>query len=120
MPNQVFIGTEGYIHHVYVGDQTYELIQHDVAQIIQYIKQLRNEKKTVKVLGDYSRIGYTDSGARKAASEALKDADYDKAALFGTNVFHTIAANLIIIASGKSKKVKVFHTKQKALDWLRK
>ena len=120
MPNQVFIGSDGYIHHIYDGDQTAAIIFSDVQKIIEHIKQLRSEKRNVKVLGDYTKIGASDSSARKAASEALKDADYDKAALFGTNVFHTVAANLIIIASGKRKKVKVFRTKQQAIEWLKK
>lgn len=120
MPNKVFLGEDGYIHHVYDGDQTYAILQKDVEQIITFLKQKREEKKTAKVLGDYTKIGKADSSARKAASEAIKNGDYDKLALFGTNVFHTVAANLIIIASGRSKKVKVFKTKAKAVQWLEK
>jgi len=120
MPNQVFISSDGFIHHVYEGDQTFEILQKDVEMIFELIRHLRQDKRPVRVLGDYTRIGYADSSARKAASEALKDADYDKAALFGTNIFHTVAANLIIIASGRSKKVKVFQSKEKAVKWLKK
>lgn len=120
MANQIFLGEDGFIHHVYDGDQTYDSLQKDVEQIIQLLKQKRRENKPALVLGDYTKIGKADSSARKAASEALKDGDYDKLALFGTNIFHTMAANLIIIASNKSKKVRVFKTKEKAIEWLRK
>ncbi|MEW6468729.1 MAG: hypothetical protein AB1458_07380 [Bacteroidota bacterium] len=120
MQNRVYIGQDGFIYHEYVGDQSYDIIQNDIRQILSLIRQLRSERRPVLVLGDYSRIGYADSSARKAASEALKDADYDKVALFGTNLFHTMAANLIIIASGKGKKVKVFQSKEKAVRWLRR
>jgi hypothetical protein len=120
MSNSIFIGDDGFIHHVYEGDQTYSIVQSDVEKIIALSAQFRKEKKSVRVLGDYSRIGYADSGARKAASEALKEADYDKIALFGTNMFHTVAANLIIIASGKSRKIKVFNSRQNAVKWLKK
>jgi len=118
MPNKVYLGEDGIIHHVYDGDQTYSILQKDVEKIIDLLKQRRLEKKPAKVLGDYTKIGKADSSARQAASEALKNADYDKLALFGTNIFHTVAANLIIIASGKSKKVKVFQTREKAIKWL--
>ncbi len=120
MANKIFLGDDGFIHHVYDGDQTYDNLQKDVDQIVQLLKQKRSEKKPAIVLGDYTNIGKADSSARKAASEALKDGDYDKLALFGTNIFHTMAANLIIIASGKSKKVKVFKKREKATEWLKK
>ena len=120
MANKVYLGNDGYIHHVYDGDQTYSILQKDVEQIVELLKQRRGEKKPAKVLGDHTKIGKADSSARKAASEAIKNGDYDKLALFGTNVFHTVAANLIILASGRSKKVKVFKTRSKAIIWLEK
>lgn len=40
MPNKVFIGSEGYIHHVYEGDQTYEIVEQDVTCLKNVSKNL--------------------------------------------------------------------------------
>ncbi|MBI3500769.1 MAG: hypothetical protein HY063_03160 [Bacteroidetes bacterium] len=58
------------------------------------------------------------TNVRKAAGNALKLLDYDKVALFGTSVFHTILARIIILASGMSHKVKLLNTKEASVKWL--
>ncbi|MFZ5554148.1 MAG: hypothetical protein ACOZCO_13610 [Bacteroidota bacterium] len=120
MANRIFIGEDGFIHHIYEGDQTFENVQKDVDTINALLAQMRKQNLPAKVLGNFSKIGKADSGARKAAGEAIKYGDFDKLALYGKNIFHTVAANLIITATGQRKRVRVFQTKEKAVEWLKK
>ncbi len=121
MSNQVFICKDGFINHVYEGDQTYEIVMHDVEKIILLSREFRDNNKPVKVLVDYTNIGTADAGARKAGGDAIKILiDYDKIALFGTKAWHTLMANLIILATGRSAIVKVFETRTEAINWLNK
>ncbi|MHB8261196.1 MAG: hypothetical protein ACYDCN_11375 [Bacteroidia bacterium] len=117
MANKVFIGKDGFIHCIYEGDQSYEIVKETSEQIFVLCKQLRLAKKPVLVLGDYSLAGHSDSGSRKAAHEEMSKRtgkEYDKVALFGKSVFHTVAANLIIKATNKGVKIKVFRTREEA------
>lgn len=121
--NKIFIGKEGFIHVIYEGDQNYDSIKEISEKVIQMCLALRGQAKPVRVLSDYSKIGHSDSGSRKAAFEELTKntgREYDKVALFGKSIYYTVAANLIIKASGKGIKVKVFTNKKNAEKWLKK
>lgn len=120
MPNQVFIGDDGLIHHIYDGDQNYEIMNKDMKIIGELIKELKDKNKSVRILGDYTKIKKADSGARKAANDALTALGYEKIALFGTSVFHKFAANFIITVTGKASTVKVFNTAEEAKQWLKR
>lgn len=120
MPNQVFLGKDGFIYHVYDGDQTTEKMEADMVKIRELAKALRAEDKSVWIIGDYTGIGKATSGARKVANDALKTLDYDKIALFGTSVFHKVIANFIIRMTGQGLRAQVFNNEDQAKEWLKR
>lgn len=123
MQNKVYVNQEGLICVEYHGPQDYQLIKDATAQIKEQCLVFREQLKPVLVLSDYTHIGYVDSGGRKASIEEMQPKNtplFDKAALFGKNVYYTVSSNLLIKATGLGKKVKVFTTKQKAVQWLKR
>ena len=81
-------------------------------------KETRKKKKKVLVLINLTYVKEADSGARKAAFDYIMDLDFDKFAVFGANSYMQIVANLVMHATTKEDKIRLFTTKDEAKEWL--
>ncbi len=79
-----------------------------------------------KILVDISGavIGHMRSsqlrrGVVKSIKEWIKEAKFEKAAVFGGDTIRRTIASFILVASG-IKNIRVFETREKALKWLKK
>src|SRR5258708_8522416 len=87
------------IHSVYHGDQTTATIN-EIAEAVKPVAvKWRSEGKPVYFLIDSSGIEHQDSGARKAAIDAINTLDYDKMAIFGASLFIKQVAQFLIKVS---------------------
>lgn len=116
--NVVFLDKNGLINNQYVGAQTYSSVKMVADNTVQIAHRLKERKLSVNILVNLERITNTNAASRRAASEALRLLIYDKIALFGGSKFLKYVARLIIMASGKSAKIRYFDTKQGAEKWL--
>ena len=118
MSNKVYLGEDGYIHWEFIGDQDYEIVKQSELEISKLTKELHKAKKFSYVLGDFTKIGKQNSGARRAGGEFMNNLMFDKAAGFGAPLYIKYVGNLVIKASNKANKLKIFNTVEEALRWL--
>ena len=65
------------------------------------------------------RAGNHHNGhARKEAVKAMKNARYDRIAVYG-NVAVQIMVNTLVLIAGKRQKIRVFSDRVEALRWLK-
>lgn len=120
MPNKAFLGDDGLLHQLYIGDQTAETITDIVQQSEAVMRQLQKQDKPINILVDLSKIGHQNLGARRVASYVLKHWPYRKIAIFGASSYLRHVANLMVLANGRSHMVRSFASQQAATDWLKK
>jgi len=118
MPNQVFLGDDGFIHHVIEGDQDAATTQYLRDQTVKLASQLSVLPRPIKILSDLTGIGKADSNARRIASGIIQDIKLDKIAIFGGNRFMKHLVNLVVKATGKEDRVRYFDSKDQAIAWL--
>ncbi|MBI3510634.1 MAG: STAS/SEC14 domain-containing protein [Bacteroidetes bacterium] len=118
MVNEVFIDHENLIRNIYRGNQDAETVTKMQDDTLLLIDQLAKKNIPVLILTDLQKIGKTNAASRSAANKALKLMVFDKVAIYGANTFLKYVANFIIMASGRSDKVKYFDTEQEAKNWL--
>lgn len=117
MPNRAYL-QDDIIHQIYEGDQDGPVIGDMVAQTEPLVEQLQAAHKPVLILADASKIGATSLHARQAAGRMLTGLPYQKLAVFGAHTRIKYIAQMVILASGKSRKVKLFDTETQAKAWL--
>lgn len=117
--NKIFFEKEtGIIWNVYHGDQDKDTISQAVNETVDIIKKNNIPKENVFVAVDLSDHGNTTTGSRKAATEALKEISYNKIAIFGLDAYMRNVAKFIINAINKDDSIRVFDTKEEAIDWI--
>ncbi|HEX2021308.1 MAG TPA: hypothetical protein VHH36_01235 [Candidatus Thermoplasmatota archaeon] len=118
--NRVYLGSDGFIHNEYEGDQDYGSVKLVEGESVRLAEGLRAAGRPVLILADLRRMGKSDPSSRRAAREALDMHVYDRCAIAGGNVFLRHLANFIIMASRRAKDVRFLDTPEEAAAWLRK
>lgn len=119
MANKVFINNDGVIECQVIGDQTLQSVTAMGEEIGSLAARLDAERRPLLVLDDISHIGSVPPDARKKVIQFVKTVKYNRLAMFGGNGLIRVGANLILRASGKSKKLKYFTNRSQAIVWLR-
>lgn len=117
--NNVFINDLGLIEIVVSGDQTVESIQTMGDEAQRLVERQRKDGNPALVLDDVSRIGVVPADARRRVVELAKSVNYQKFAMIGRGTTVRLAANLLLQAIGKSRKVKYFDDHDEAVKWLK-
>lgn len=116
--NEMSIRDDGIVMTVYRGDQSVSSIKKIIKDLSRVARKLRNIDKQVLILADIKNVGEISLAARRLGIYGLKNGDYDKVAIVGFFSIHASLANLFILASGVSFKVKFFSDEKEAVDWL--
>lgn len=117
--NKNFIGQDGIIHNIYVGDQTSETIEKTIQELLVLVSRKKSENKPVLILTDITQIGKIGLVVRKKGLEAMITLKYDKLAIFGRDDLYKSFIKLMIVASGNQYKIMHFSTEYQAKDWLK-
>lgn len=117
--NKNFVGEDGFIHQIYLGEQTAQTVQEDIKRLAKLIETVHKQGKPAHLLLDLGKFTHQDSGARKEATNALNNLKYEKIALFGTKNFIKYVANFVVLATRKSSTVKFFDSEDEAMRWLK-
>ncbi|MBI3486317.1 STAS/SEC14 domain-containing protein [Candidatus Daviesbacteria bacterium] len=120
MVNSVFLGEDSFIYNLYFGDQNSQTVAECSEQIDKLAKELRKQHKKVLIIVDLTKMGKTHSSARKVGLEVLKNLDFDKLAIFGTDLYTKYLVNLVVLATGRLDKIQYFSNEEEARDWLKK
>lgn len=115
MENEVYLGEDGVLHIVWVGDQN-EASTMQMAEDI--MRTVGAATGPVEILFDTTRAGKFSIGARQVAAAALGLASHGKAAVVASSM-PTRALGLFILSGAKAGEVKVFDTRGEGLSWLR-
>ena len=118
MPNQVFLGEDGFIHQILGKDMTPQDLRDDLIKLLEIEEQLIRQNKPIKVLLDASNIKKSDKATRKEGLNNLSQMHYEKIGLYGTNPYMKHIVNFVLSASGMGSKIKVFSTAEEAVQWL--
>lgn len=118
-----FDNPAGFIEQHYHGVQSADSVIRAVEELVKRAKRLRVKKEDVFILVDVSEVPKIDisgkmSRARQEAVNAMKDAEYDKIAVYG-NVAVQIMVNTLALIAGRRDKVRVFASRIEALKWLK-
>jgi hypothetical protein len=119
MPNRVLLNGSGCVELILDGDQSLETLGPTLDKVSSLLEALRREHKPVYLLTDVSGISNSPSTeVRKFSASFLTESPYDRIAVFGSDTFLRTLSKLIIQATGRGYKVKVFKTREDAENWL--
>jgi hypothetical protein len=116
MKSKVFLGKDGIIRVISIGDQTAEEMIEVRKAVLELGKKVPGK---IRVLNDLTRMGKTLPGSRVEVVKSIKLEEVGKVGIFGANPLNRIIASFIIRASGMGEKVKYFKTEADALKWLK-
>jgi UDP-N-acetylmuramyl pentapeptide synthase len=116
MKTRVYLGDDGIVRVVSIGDQTPE----EMIEVRRVVLNLgRSIPGKVKILNDLSRMGRSLPGSRAEAAQSIKLEKVDKVASYGASTLNRVIASFIMRASGMGNKVRYFETEAEALEWLK-
>jgi hypothetical protein len=117
--NEVFYDEkDGFIHNLYHGYQTAEIMKKRVEETVAIIAQLRAENKPVRVLIDLTKSQGASPQARKIGVEGVQKNDFDKAAFFGASQFTKNLMTFLLVIMGKEDKIRYFDNEEDARKFL--
>lgn len=116
--NSVSLNADGYIEVKISGDQNYLSFDALRKEVDGLVVQLRYSGQAVRGLIDLTEMTNFNTGSNKAAFEILEQIEYQKVAMFGANTVITTITNLLIQATGKADRTKLFKDRTAALAWL--
>ena len=119
MANTVKVDEKGFLRQAYIGPQTYDSMAKTIAELIKVSEKLKKEGKPVYGLVDLSKLGNMTPSARKIATDAVRHFPYDKAAMYGANTFNNALVNLVLLAAGKNRQIKLVKTEAEAISWIK-
>ena len=116
--NSNYLGRDGIIYNVYVGDQTLSSFEKTAKELGVLSKQQREKGKPILVLTDLNKLGKVPTKVRQEGVELVRSMNYHKAAIYGDDGIGMQIAKLIIKVSMMDYKIKIFKEKKDALNWL--
>ena len=117
--NKVFLNKDDFIEQVYEGKQTFQTVMEASAKVMVLADGLNTKKKKVGVLVNIDKITSVSADALLASADTLNSTPDSKIAAFGGNALLHKLANLVILATGRSKTVRVFKSLSQAERWLK-
>jgi UDP-N-acetylmuramyl pentapeptide synthase len=120
MANKVFINSEDILEIAVVGDQTPESIDAMGKKIKTLLNELEKQNKPQLILDNIIEIGKVSVEARNRVIDLAKNLAYDRLAMLGTGGLLRVGANLLLRATGRTKKVKYFDDHAQAVAWLKR
>lgn len=119
MPNEVFLGKDGFIHQTLGKDMTPQDLRDDLIKLLEIEEQLIRQNKPIKILLDASNIKKSDKATRKEGLNNLSHMHYEKIGIFGMNSYMKHIVNFVLSASGMGAKIRVFNTVEEASEWFK-
>jgi UDP-N-acetylmuramyl pentapeptide synthase len=120
MANKVFINSEDILEIAVVGDQTPESIDAMGKKIKTLLNELEKQNKPQLILDNIIEIGKVSVEARNRVIDLAKNLAYDRLAMLGKGGLLRVGANLLLRATGRTKKVKYFDDHAQAVAWLKR
>ena len=118
MMNSVYLDEKNIINHIYVGDQTVEMVASDINKVEGLVNSLRSQNKPVRLFLDISEIGKTTDAARRVSIDSAKKLKYDRVAVYGKSVFFKYLVKLVASQLLRFSTIEYFDSKEKAYEWL--
>jgi hypothetical protein len=118
MANCIFYNPEGYIEVSVEGDQSYMSFVNLMPEAATMLEQLQKEGKPRLGLIDVTHQGAHTAESNHSALEMLETLDYERLAIFGANTMLSEVIKGIVIAMGKGEKIKIFKTREDAVEWV--
>lgn len=119
MSHRIFLNSDGFLEQEYKGNLTQEIVDKAIKDTMRTIKVMQKDGKPLLLLVNCTELGRINTPSRKASVEALRDIAYDKLAVYGSSPIAKAMSNLIIHASGKQRKIRLFNTRDAAIAWLK-
>jgi hypothetical protein len=116
--NRAYLDKKGIICEFYDGDQDGASVQDMIAQTLPHVEALMAKKKPVNILVDVHAMGHMSLFGRQAAGKALKEWPYRRIAVYGASTYLRQLANLLLLATRKGNKVRLFPNEAAARKWL--
>jgi UDP-N-acetylmuramyl pentapeptide synthase len=118
--NKVFVNDHDVVEIQVIGDQTLKSIRAMATAADELSEKGRKAGKRTLLLDNLTEIGQVSPEGRRLVVELAKTLKYDKLAMYGNSIVLRLAANLMLQAIGKRKKLKFFDDFDKAVEWLKK
>ncbi len=119
MANKVFLNKGDVIEQIYDGRQTFQSVTKAAARVMLLGDELHKNKKKIRILIDVSGITTVSADALLAAADSLNTILKSKIAVYGGSNLINKLANLVIVATGRDKTVKIFKTRKAAERWMK-
>lgn len=103
---------------IMIGDQTPETVEKVSKEGAELVRKMPGGADEIRQLVDISRAGSYSSESNKAAMKVIEFLPYRRVAIHGGAHLLNDAINMVIMLMGKGSKIKTFHTREKALEWL--
>jgi len=116
--NRNFIGKDGLVHSLFIGDQNATTVKKTQNDLDTLVNKLNNLKKPILILADITKIGKVPLSARASGLVLMRDLSFDRCAIFGNYYLFKAIVDTIVLATGKSFKVKLFSNEHQAREWL--
>jgi hypothetical protein len=120
---KIFINPSGFIEQHFWGDLNAELILEAIKKLHISCKKMEKDNKQILILEDVSEITKYDflnpkmASVRKSATKAMKDINFERAAIYGPLQIQVIVSTLALVTNKRSK-VQVFDNRANAIKWL--
>lgn len=119
MNNKLFLNEAGFQEMILIGEQTFESTTQTLEESLKLDQKLLSEKGYVKTLIDVSEMGNIDPRSVELAASNISNTEYDKIAVFGVKPSIKVFLDVIIIGAKKKDSVKIFSTREEAVEWLK-
>jgi hypothetical protein len=120
---KTFISPAGFIEQHFLGNQTPDSVIGAIDELIKGALKLKANKEPILILVSVTEVSKIDISGKMAhahekAVDAMKRAEYDRIAIYGSMAVQLMVNTLVLIA-GKRHKIRVFDSRLEALKWLK-
>lgn len=117
--NKVFLNKHGVIEEIFIGRQNFESVMETAVEMMKLSDTLRRKNKKVSILANVRGITSVSADALLAAIDVINSSSISKIVVYGGNSTINRFAELVIIATGRKRSIKIFDNKGRALKWLK-
>lgn len=118
--NKIFVNKDGVIEEIFVGRQTFKRVSRMAAKAMVIVDTLLAEHMQIKFLVNLRGITTFTADSIIAAYNGLNNTYPAKRALYGGSKLVNGLIKIIVSATGKENKTKLFETRLEAENWLKK
>jgi len=117
-PYHISINNHGVIEIAFFGVQTVETMDNALDALTPVMQEIRRQGRPVNLLADNAGVSRTTTAANQRVLQAYKTMQFHKAAGINANPVLRFVLNTIIRTAGLSSRVKLFHDRAAAENWL--